>query len=136
MLRYEASSLGRVFGLLILIVVVERTGPVHSTPLLHPYSQYAFQIDGRAQSVATDGTNVLVSLYSEATSSSGLVFVAPDGSKADGLAHISGKSFLAFNGTNYLVAWVEKRGDFGELNCRFMLRSGTVGSNFVSVSGI
>lgn len=139
MSRDEPSRLARVVRLLIFSVVVGATAVVHSAPLLHPYPLSNLEINGRTQATATDGTNVLLALYSETTPSISAMLILPDGSSsgASWIAQVASRPYVAFNGTNYLIAWVVNAGGSAELRGRSVSISGVLtGSNFSIRSGV
>src|SRR5205823_1725304 len=87
----------------------------------------------------TDGTNVLLALYSETTPSISTMLILPDGSSSGsfGIAQVASRPYVAFNGTNYLIAWIENAGGSAELRGRSVLSSGVLtGSSFSVRSGV
>src|SRR5437660_11882735 len=139
MSRTREQISGKMFRLLLLIAMSAAASVAHSAPLLHAYPRPDLRIAGRTQSIATDGTNLLLSIYSEEMPSISTMLVRPDGSSSStyNIAQVANRPYAAFNGANYLIAWIESPGLSASLRGHLIASSGlSVGSNFTILSGI
>src|SRR3954469_10320553 len=109
-----------------------------SAPLLHSM-ETSIQLAGRTRSMATDGTNVVAAVYAPSSGMVGAVFISTNETPLEryNIRQSGSPPYVAFNGTNYLLAWTESPGDSAELRGQFIDRSfNFTGPQFVLMSGI
>src|SRR6266850_277509 len=138
MVRNFPSLFARAVLLFSAFAFFTGTGDVLSAPLLHSF-ETTIRPAGRVKSMATDCTNVVAAVYTPSSRMVGAMFLSTNETPLEryNIRQSGSPPYVAFNGTNYLLAWTESPGDAAELRGQFINSSfNLIGSQFILMAGL
>jgi hypothetical protein len=138
MVRAFPSAFLRVILLISAVALLMGPAELLSAPLLHPLGT-DIHPQGRIRSMATDGTNVVAAVQFPSSGLVGAMFIPANDIPLERFTgRQSGSApYVAFNGTNYLLAWTESPGDSAELHGQFIDSSfNLIGPQTILMAGL